>query len=293
MELAELTRISRSPLRRLNPLTKLALASSIAVLAVTIDNVSSLELVCFASLFLYALSRPNRTRIKLTLLLLGLAVWGTIVSQALFYGGYPRTPIAVVVSPDTPILGWLTGGVYVYLEGVEYGLRQSLRLVASILAGLAVAWTTDPKDLLLALSGLRISRALALSTTIALRFLPIFVSDAGSTLTVLRLRGLMLTRDRPSTLLKYASRFLTPLYASLVRRARTLSVAIESRGYGGRRALLRSPLSLSRLDYVVIGVCAAVTGTIVVLKLLFVAYATGAYYNPALVHIYSLARKYL
>jgi len=272
--------------------SKLSLAVSVALLAVAIDNVETLKLVCLASLAMYALAKPSLARIKLTVLLLVLTVWGTVLSQALFYSGYPRTPIAVLI-PRAPILGWLTGGVYVYLEGVEYGLKQSLRLVASLLTGLAVAWTTDPKDFLVYLTGLGVSRALALSTMISLRFVPIFLSDASSTLTVLKLRGMRVSRDKPASVLKHARRFLTPLYASLARRARTLSIAIESRGYGQTRSRVEYELVFTRLDRAVTLASLGTAALVLTVKLVFYAYISEAYYNPALIPLYAIARKYL
>jgi len=293
MELIELTRLEESPLRRLIPVSKLVLVVSIAVLAITIDNVDTLKLVCLASLLVYSLAKPSLARIKLTAFLLALTVWGTVFSQALFYSGYPRTPIVELVSPETPVIGWITGGIYVYLEGVEYGLKQSIRLIASLLAGLAVAWTTDPKDFLIYLSGVGISKSLALSTMISFRFIPIFASDASSTLAVLKLRGAGISKDKPASMLRYARKFLTPLYAALVRRARTLSVAIESRGYGQSKRRVKYELKFTKLDYAVIIAVLAVTLLIVSIKTLFYAYTVGAYYNPKLVHIYAFARKYL
>jgi len=279
--------------RGLNPVSKLSLAVSVALLTVAIDNVKTLKLVCLTSLAVYALAKPSLARVKLTALLLALTVWGTVLSQALFYSGYPRTPIAVLIPPETPILGWLTGGVYVYLEGVEYGLRQSLRLVASLLTGLAVAWTTDPKDFLVYLTGLGVSRALALSTMISLRFVPIFLSDASSTLTVLKLRGMRVSRDKPASVLKHARRFLTPRYASLARRARTLSIAIESRGYGQTRSRVEYELVFTRLDCAVTLASLGTAALVLTVKLVFYAYISGAYYNPALIPLYAIARKYL
>ena len=293
MELIELTRLEKAPLRKLNPVSKLVLIISIAILAVTIDNIDTLKIICLASLVVYALAKPGLARIKVTILLLALTVWGTVFSQALFYSGYPRTPIVELVSPETPVIGWATGGIYVYLEGIEYGFKQSIRLIASLLVGLAVAWTTDPKNFLIYLSGIGVSRALALSTMISFRFIPVFVSDAASTLAVLKLRGMSLRRDKPSSVLKYAKKFLTPLYASLVRRARTLSVAIESRGYGRSKHGVRYELRFTKLDYTVIAASLTITIAVLCVKLLFYAYTTGAYYNPALVYVYAFARKYL
>ena len=59
------------------------------------------------------------------LLLLGL--WGSMFSQALFFAQTPRTPLFVIIEPTMPVLGQITGGLYIYREGVIYGAVQGLR----------------------------------------------------------------------------------------------------------------------------------------------------------------------
>lgn len=63
-------------------------------------------------------------------LLLGL--WGSISSQALFFAQNPRTPLFMLISPDFPFLGSLTGGLYIYREGIIYGAVQGMRTASMI-----------------------------------------------------------------------------------------------------------------------------------------------------------------
>ena len=61
-------------------------------------------------------------------------VWGTTLSQGLFYGDEPRVALVQL------------GPVAIWREGVQWGLVQSLRLVAVTLAGLAVIWLAQKRE---------------------------------------------------------------------------------------------------------------------------------------------------
>lgn len=39
-------------------------------------------------------------------------------SQALFFAQTPRTPLFVIIEPTMPVLGQITGGLYIYREGL-------------------------------------------------------------------------------------------------------------------------------------------------------------------------------
>ena len=87
-------------------------------------------------------------RWKLLSLFVLLGMWGTMMSQALFYNQEPRTILACLVPPLTPLVGALTGGVFVYREGLEYGAVQALRSGSMMAAGLLLVWTSDSRSLL-------------------------------------------------------------------------------------------------------------------------------------------------
>ena len=105
-----------------------------------------------------------------------LVVWSTVFSQAMFFAGEPRTPVFTLV----PELRWgpmAFPGVRLYREGAWYGLLQSSRMVATMLAGLTVCLSTSPERLLAALVWLRMPAALSFMAVAALRLLPVLVDE--------------------------------------------------------------------------------------------------------------------
>lgn len=88
-----------------------------------------------------------------------------------------------------PVLGQITGGLYVYREGVIYGAVQGLRSATMLTLGLFVCWTSDPRQLLKALMAWRLSPQIAFMLVTAIRFLPVLAAEAGEVIIALRLRS--------------------------------------------------------------------------------------------------------
>jgi len=133
--------------------TRLALALLVSILAIVLGPSELLTLLSFFAAVLFMSTKPSPRKAVTVIGLVALVVWSIMLSQALFYQGSPRTPIAVIVPESFPIIGWLTGGIYVYYEGIVYGLKQSLRATACLLAGAALASTTSTIDVFTLLAG--------------------------------------------------------------------------------------------------------------------------------------------
>lgn len=133
--------------------TRLAIALLVSILAIVLGPIELLALLSFSAMMLFMLARPSPRKAATVIGLTALVVWSIVLSQALFYQGSPRTPIAVLVPESFPIIGWLTGGIYAYYEGIVYGLKQSLRAVACLLTGAALASTTSTIDVFTLLAG--------------------------------------------------------------------------------------------------------------------------------------------
>jgi energy-coupling factor transport system permease protein len=129
------------------------------------------------------------------------------------------------------------GGV---AAGAESGLWMTLRLAGMVFAATLLTFTTEPIRLADGLARLfgflervRIPvRDLAMVLTLALRFLPTVMEEAQRIVTAQRARGArfeggLVTRAR--RLLPLA----VPLFVGCLRRADTLALAMEARGYRG------------------------------------------------------------
>lgn len=223
----------RTPLHRMDVRAKLALLAALAAATVMLDSPRSLfVLFCLAlSLHFAARSSFGRWRILMVFILLG--IWGSMASQALFYNRDPRTVIACLVPPAAPVIGALTGGVFIYREGLEYGAVQALRSGIMLSLGLLVSWTSDPRKLLRSFLAWKMPYELAFMLITALRFLPVIFQETAVVLTAQRLRGFKPLRTlSPRRLMQTAFQTLFPILARTLRRAATLAASVESRGFG-------------------------------------------------------------
>ena len=114
--------------RKLDGRTKLLILFLVAVLAIVVDNPRTLFLLFTATLLLHLSARTSIYKWQVLAILLLLGLWGSMFSQALFFAQTPRTPLFVIIEPTMPVLGQITGGLYIYREGVIYGAVQGVKV---------------------------------------------------------------------------------------------------------------------------------------------------------------------
>ena len=125
---------SREWIREVTGKTKLVMLFLFSILTITVDNPRTLFIVFLISLLLHALAGTSAAKWQVMMVLLMLGLWGSMFSQALFFTQTPRTPLFVLIEPNTPVLGVITNGLYVYREGIIYGAVQGLRSAAMAFA---------------------------------------------------------------------------------------------------------------------------------------------------------------
>lgn len=215
--------------QRLNGRTKLLVLFLFAILMITVDNPRTLFVLFSFTLLLHIVARTSIYKWKVLAVLLLLGLWGSMFSQTLFYAQTPRSPLFVIISPEAGILGQLTGGLYVYREGILYGAVQGLRSASMLTLGLLVCWTSDPRQLLQAMLAWRLSPQLAFMLVTAIRFLPVLAAETGEIITALQLRS---DSQRGRTaVLRHLPYIAKPLLARCLRRAQTLALSVVSRGF--------------------------------------------------------------
>lgn len=208
--------------------TKLILLFCFALLTVTIDTPRTLFYLFTASLLLHLAVRTSLYKWQAMIIFLLIGLWGSMFSQALFFAQNPRTPLWVLLEPGNGFLGRLTDGIVVYREGILYGAIQGLRSATMLSLGLLICWTSDPRQLLKALVGWRLSAQMAFVLVTAIRFLPVLAAEAGEILIALRLRTG--TGNGRSSIVRYLPYVAKPLLARCLRRAQTLALSVVSRG---------------------------------------------------------------
>ncbi len=286
--------IKDTVIHRIDPRAKILILISIVFVAVSLDNQKTMFLLFLTVLSGFVLAKMPAIKIKTLVILLVLLIWGTIYSQALFYSQLPRTVIFTIVRPEFPILGWLTGGgLFVYEEGFHHGAVQGLRSASILSLGLLMCWTTDSRDMLNGLVGLRVPYSVAFMVITAVRFLPIIITEVATVITVQRLRGFN-PKKFGSGIIKTLLNILTPTLANCVRRTGTLAVSIQSRAFRANpdRTSLKK-LEFSDIDKIMVAVCVFTAISVVIMKLIYNMYTSGIYYTSGLRPVYAIAGGYL
>ncbi len=281
---------------KLESRTKILTMMICGCLVILLDSPTAL-LICFlASILLVASSMPTLKQIRLLLIFLFFTTWGLIYSQGIFYNAFPRTVLTTLVPADFPLIGEWTEGIQIYREGLYHGIIQSLRFNTTLVIGCYIVWTTQPRDLLLALSQLRVPGALAFMVTTALHFIPIIASETLAVLRSQRLRGFRYLQFNLYTSVHGVINSFRPILAGNIRHATNLGESVESRGFSPETATQRTSLRTSEmggLDYGLLALLSLCLICVVGLKVLYFCYANGIYYGSWLRGIYTFTREML
>ena len=280
---------------KLHPHTKIILLAIISCLVILLDSPIALFVCFLVSLCCQASIPPSWHQIRLLILFVGLGTWGLIYSQGIFYNQFPRTVIFTLIHKDVPVIGGLTGGIHLYREGLFHGAVQSLRFNTMLTISCFIIWTTQPRDLLLALVKLRIPYSLAFMVTTGLRYIPLIGSEARTVIRSQRLRGFRYLRLNLFHTISGILNSLRPILTNNIRRATHLSEAVESRAFSpdaAHRTSLRE-LKTRQQDVILISLSLVCLLGVIGLKGVYFLYANGLYYASWLRGAYTFAREVL
>ena len=223
--------------QKLNGRTKLVILLLFAILTITVDNPRTLFILFTFTLALHLAAGTSIYKWRVLAILLLLGLWGSMFSQALFFAQTPRTPLFTIISADSGTLGAITGGLYIYREGILYGAVQGMRSAGMLTLGLLVCWTSDPRQLLQAQISWKLPPQIAFMLVTAIRFLPVLAAETGEVIIALQLRSD--TQRGRSAVFQHLPYICKPLLARCLRRAQTLALSVVSRGFflsgSGRR----------------------------------------------------------
>ena len=187
-------------------------------------------------------------------------------------------------------------GSGVYREGLFHGIIQSLRFNTTLTIGCFIVWTTQPRDLLLALAQLRVPATLAFMVTTALHFIPVVAREASAVFRSQRLRGFRYFRLNLFATCRGIISSFRPILAGNIRHATRLGESVESRGFSPETAAQRTSLRTLKMGGWDLGLLAVLTTcliSIIALKVLYFCYAHGFYYASWLRGVYTFTREVL
>lgn len=223
---------SNTYIYNLNCHTKIVLLLVMSLTSILLDSPKTLLLVFLLVILMHILSKSSLAQWRTLLIFLLLSMWGTIVSQALFYNQEPRTEIFCLIAPQKISWGELNSGLYLYKEGIVYGAIQALRAGIMLSLGLLLCWNTDISRLMRALVQWRVPYEIAFMLTTSIRFIPVVFSEAAIVITAQKLKGFNPTKNLyPTRFIKTAFQTLLPIIARIIRRTEQLALSVECRGF--------------------------------------------------------------
>lgn len=264
-----------------DPRTRLLLLLCVGVLAISLDGPVPLGALAALTALPLLLGVSPRWLLR-GAAAVAVVVWSTMLSQGLFFADLPRTPLIEV------------GPVIVWRQGVVWGLVQSLRFVATLLAGISVAALTPPDRLYAALLRLRVPYGLAFLGAMSLRTVPVTLRSIAAVRAARARRGRPLHHRSPLAWLRLEVQLLQPVVADSLRRARALAESLDSRGFApdAPRAV-RRPLAFAPWEPPLLLLAVAATVAVAAARLLFVLYSADLLYLPALRPLYGFVRAWL
>ncbi len=221
--------LADSAVHKADPRTKLLLLIAYIVLIFMAQNFVSLALLCLLVIVLIILSKiPIRMYFKNIKAILPIIILTAILNT--FY----------VTSGKTLVSFWI---INITSGGVERAVFMALRIILLILASAMLSYTTTPTALTSAIEsllsplnfiGLKSAvHTLAMTMTIALRFIPTLISETNKIMNAQKARGADLESGNLIQKVKALLPILIPLLVSSVRRAYELAESMECRCYSG------------------------------------------------------------
>lgn len=214
-----------SPLHRMNPVVKLLVtAVSLVGLTLVFDPYVPLALLIVVVACARAAGVP-----------VGAMLRGLLPSGALALGFFWMQVAFPRGDPTGYTLLAHVGPVPVYRETLLRGLALGLRVLCYAAYGLLFVATTDPTRLVLSLiQNAGLSPRFGYSLLAAYRLFPLYQSELRTLRMAHQVRGVEEGAGVRGGLARL-SRYAIPLLAGAVRRAERVAVAMESRGFTGRR----------------------------------------------------------
>ncbi len=228
-----------SIIHRLDPRIKIIwLAAWVVVIAFLLDAVSYILLASYVLVLIVAARLRGREIGAVLLTALPLAVF-TFILHILFVG-----------DAGEKVVDW--GFLAIGSEGLSNAVLYSSRIGLFLLGAAVVNFTTRPTEfadgvsmLIRPLESLRISASdISLMMFVSLRFIPLIIDEAFTIRMSLISRGHVFGRG-PIGRIRAMAPVVVPLMTNSIRRAESLALAIESRGY--RRGVRRTSLYEYRL----------------------------------------------
>lgn len=254
-----------SPIHKLDPRTKIILATLFIVAVFVANNPASFLLIGVVALILVAVSR-----ISMSVILKGIK---PILFILLFTA---LINIFMTKGEGAPLVEfWI---IKIYKEGIIRAILMALRVIILIIGtSILLTYTTSPialtdglESLLSPLKKIKVPvHTFAMMMSIALRFIPTLVEETEKIMNAQKSRGADFTSGSLVQRAKALVPILIPLFVSSFKRAEELATAMECRCYRGdvgRTKMVK--LEYRARDYIFLAVFLLIIGLMISLAIL-------------------------
>lgn len=255
----------RSLIHRLDPRTKIILATLFIVAVFVANNPISFLLLLATTVILIAISRISfKVILKSIKPIVFILIFTAILN------------ILMTKGAGEPLLSfWI---ISIYTEGIARAVMMALRVIILIVgSSILLTYTTSPISLTdgleSLLSPLKVVKlpvhTFAMMMSIALRFIPTLVEETEKIMNAQKSRGADFTTGSLAQRAKALIPLLVPLFVSSFKRAEELATAMECRCYRGdknRTKLVK--LEYRGLDFVFMGVFLLLLGGLICLTVI-------------------------
>ena len=227
---------SNSIIHKLDPRSKIIYSVCILGSAIITHSIPFLLLTILISLIIWKLANIPIRSFKTVIVMIILIILVGVISQSIFYTNNPgyegtKTTIFNLMPFYVPNIGYLP----VTLEGFEYGIMFSMRMITIFLSAIVLPLTTHPSEIILMLRKFKFPEWIILLFTMTIRFLPLTIQNLTITRNAQKIR-----KDKIS--FNDLLLLLESIIISSLRTAKqiALNLDVKSFGYTKRRTSLKS-----------------------------------------------------
>lgn len=252
-----------SLLHKMDARMKIILVLCLIVSLFICKNVVSLAVMVLLSVIIVAVSKiPPKTIAKSIKPLIIIILITAVLN--LFYGsGEPLVQL---------------GRFKITLDGIETAVFMAVRIILLVVISSLLTYTTSPNELTDSLERLlkplklvKIDvHSIAMTMTIALRFIPTLVEEIDKIMSAQKSRGADLDSGNLLQRAKALIPVLIPLFVSSFRRANELAYAMECRCYrGGEGRTKMKVMKMTARDYISLAAVIFIMAAVIVLNKVF------------------------
>jgi len=217
-------------LHRFNPMVKIALLIFLFIISVLCSNIYNMLFIFefITVFFLLAESTANIRKIAVSFILIGLM---TFILWLIFYQG----------SGDK---------IFVfYKNSMRYAATMSMRFVNMLLAGILFLSITSHEEVSDGLVLIKVPYGIALAVSLSLRMVIIFISTGFTIVEAQKVRGNNMEKGGIIRRIKSYVPLLIPLILNGIKRAQSLTAALESKGFSPQNKIdIREKYSMNPRD---------------------------------------------